>query len=93
MRKKEQRQRAIEEQALSVLKSESDWLTAHQVAEHIGAPWRAVARALLRLAAAGRAVLQHSVWRDNRSRPRRRWEYRVESTMTVDVQVWPAWMR
>jgi hypothetical protein len=83
-----QRREMAETAALAALRAQrKPWSSARDLAKATGRPWRSVARALLRMVAAGQ-VQQHIIeWQDPRSRQRETRLYRAP--VGFDAAVWP----
>lgn len=66
----------------------TDWATATELALEVGYPWRAVARALMRLAGDGLIEQQAHEWQSNRQRMRQCFVYRHIVTAHAEFPSW-----
>jgi len=88
---REKRRRAAEDSALAALKANrKPWVGAYDLARATGLPWRIVARALLRMVAAGKVEEKFHEWKDANYRPRETRLYRA--SVAFNASVWPEFL-
>jgi len=88
---REKRRRAAEDSALAALRANrKSWVSANDLAKATGHPWRSMARALLRMVAAGKVEEKFHEWTDKNYRPRETRLYRA--SVAFNASVWPEFL-